>query len=53
MLRMDEAELSSEEKAPLEHGLYVVRMADWGYYETALAQLDQDCLVRLHSPDDP
>ncbi|KXG82296.1 ATP-binding protein [Pseudomonas mosselii] len=53
LLRMDDADLSSEEKARLEHGLFAVRMADWGYYETVLAPLDSQWLVRLHSPDDP
>jgi hypothetical protein len=26
-----------------------VRIADWGYYETVLAPLDKQWLVRLHS----
>ncbi|QXI40635.1 ATP-binding protein [Pseudomonas xantholysinigenes] len=53
LLRLDQAGLAPEERARLEHGLYVVRLADWGYYETALAPLDKEWLVRLHSPDDP
>ena len=51
--RIDQADLAPEEKTRLAQGLYVVRLADWGYYETALAPLDQQWLVRLHSPDDP
>jgi len=52
-LRMDQADLSADEQARLEHGLYAVRIADWGYYETVLAPLDKDWLVRLHAPPDP
>lgn len=51
--RMDAADLAPQERARLEHGLYAVRIADWGYYETVLAPLDKDWLVRLHSPPDP
>lgn len=53
LLRMDQAGLSDEEQARLEHGLYAVRIAEWGYYETVLAPLDKEWLVRLHSPPDP
>lgn len=53
LLRMDAADLAPQERARLEHGLYAVRIADWGYYETVLAPLDKDWLVRLHSPPDP
>ncbi|WEL58113.1 ATP-binding protein [Pseudomonas kermanshahensis] len=53
LLRMDQADLSADEQARLEHGLYAVRIADWGYYETVLAPLDKDWLVRLHAPPDP
>jgi len=53
LLRMDQADLSADERARLEHGLYAVRIADWGYYETVLAPLDKDWLVRLHAPPDP
>lgn len=51
--RIDQVDLAPEEKTRLAQGLYVVRLADWGYYETALAPLNQQWLVRLHSPDDP
>ncbi|QXH33801.1 ATP-binding protein [Pseudomonas muyukensis] len=51
--RIDQAGLAPAEQARLAQGLYVVRLADWGYYETALAPLDPQWLVRLHSPDDP
>lgn len=50
LLRRDQAELSEDEQARLEHGSYAVRIADWGYYETVLAPLDKDWLVRLHAP---
>ena len=53
LLRMDQADLSEDEQARLEHGLYAVRIAEWGYYETVLAPLDKEWLVRLHSPPDP
>ena len=32
LLRSEEAGLSAQEKARLEHGLYAVRIGDWGYY---------------------
>jgi two-component system OmpR family sensor kinase len=50
---MDQADLDQEERARLEHGQHAVRIADWGYYETVLAPLDKQWLVRLHSPPDP
>jgi len=53
LLKWDEAELTVAERARLEHGLKVVRIGDWGYYQTALAALDPDWLVSLHSPPDP
>lgn len=53
LLRMDQAELGTAELARLQHGLHAVRIGDWGYYETVLAPLDKDWLVRLHSPPDP
>ncbi|WP_369991783.1 ATP-binding protein [Pseudomonas xanthosomatis] len=53
LLPMADADLQPEERARLEHGLYVVRIADWGYYETVLAPLGDGLLVRLHSPPDP
>ncbi|MDF0731779.1 ATP-binding protein [Pseudomonas entomophila] len=51
--RIDQAELSDEERARLEHGLNAVRISDWGYYQTALAPLDREWLVVLHNPPDP
>lgn len=53
LLRRDQTELSAAEQARLEHGLYAVRIGDWGYYETVLAPLDGTWLVSLHSPPDP
>ncbi|MDH0733317.1 ATP-binding protein [Pseudomonas sichuanensis] len=53
LLAMDKADLDQEERARLEHGQHAVRIADWGYYETILAPLDKQWLVRLHSPPDP
>ncbi|EKT4503253.1 two-component sensor histidine kinase [Pseudomonas putida] len=53
LLRRDQAGLSDEEQARLAQGLYAVRIAEWGYYETVLAPLDKEWLVRLHSPPDP
>jgi len=51
--RMDQAGLSTQELARLAQGQNVVRIADWGYYDTALAPLDQDWLVKLYTPPDP
>ncbi|MFJ4156792.1 ATP-binding protein [Pseudomonas sp. NPDC089752] len=53
LLRSDQAGLSPQEQARLEHGLYVVRIGDWGYYQTALAPLEEGWLVSLHAPPDP
>ena len=53
LLRRDQAGLSDEEQARLAQGLYAVRIAEWGYYETVLAPLDKQWLVRLHAPPDP
>lgn len=53
LLRMDQAELTAPERARLTQGQNVVRIADWGYYDTALAPLDQDWLVSLYTPPDP
>ncbi|MBF8733729.1 MULTISPECIES: ATP-binding protein [Pseudomonas] len=53
LLRMDQAELTAQERARLTQGQNVVRIADWGYYDTALAPLDQDWLVSLYTPPDP
>ncbi|MHC6225441.1 ATP-binding protein [Pseudomonas sp. X10] len=53
LVRMDQADLSSAERARLEHGLSVIRIGDWGYYQTAMAPLDRNWLVTLHNPPDP
>ena len=53
LLRFDQAQLSAPEQARLMQGQHVVRMADWGYYETVLAPLNGQWLVRLQSPPDP
>jgi len=53
LLRSDQAGLSPQEQARLEHGLYAVRIGDWGYYETVLAPLEEGWLVSLHAPPDP
>ena len=53
LLRMDQAELTAPERARLTQGQNVVRIADWGYYDTALAPLDRDWLVSLYTPPDP
>ncbi|MFT0520058.1 MULTISPECIES: ATP-binding protein [unclassified Pseudomonas] len=53
LLRNDQADLSAAEQARLEHGLFAVRIGDWGYYQTVLAPLDKDWLVSLHAPPDP
>ncbi|WP_236236265.1 ATP-binding protein [Pseudomonas faucium] len=53
LLRNDQADLSAAEQARLEHGLFVVRIGDWGYYQTVLAPLDKNWLVSLHAPPDP
>ncbi|MFJ2985387.1 MULTISPECIES: ATP-binding protein [unclassified Pseudomonas] len=53
LLRSDQAGLSAQEQARLEHGLYAVRIGDWGYYETVLAPLEEGWLVSLHAPPDP
>ncbi|HKS11922.1 MAG TPA: ATP-binding protein [Pseudomonas sp.] len=53
LLRKEQAGLSVEERARLDHGLNVIRIGDWGYYDSALAPLDKDWLVRLDNPPDP
>lgn len=53
LLRVDQAGLSASEQARLAQGQNVVRIADWGYYDTALAPLDRDWLVSLYTPPDP
>ncbi|MFB4392137.1 MULTISPECIES: ATP-binding protein [unclassified Pseudomonas] len=51
--RMDNADLRPDERSRLVHGLHVVRIAEWGYYQTVLAPLGDGWLVRLHAPPDP
>jgi len=53
VLRREQLELSSDERARLDAGLYAVRIGDWGFYETILSPLPGGWLVRLHSPPDP
>ena len=53
LLRKEQTGLSVEERARLDHGLNVIRIGDWGYYDNALAPLDKDWLVRLDNPPDP
>ncbi|CAG8863587.1 Sensor protein RstB [Pseudomonas fluorescens] len=53
LLRKDQAGLSLEERARLDRGLNVIRIGDWGYYDSALAPLDDDWLVLLNNPPDP
>ena len=45
--------LSAEERSRLDAGSNVVRLGDWGYYETAIAPLDGDWVVALSNPPDP
>ena len=53
LLRWDQAALTAPERERLQAGLHVVRLGDWGYYRTAMAALDSEWLVSLHSPPDP
>lgn len=45
--------LSDEERVRLSAGQNVVRLGDWGYYETAIAPLNGQWLVALRNPPDP
>ncbi|CAK9889029.1 MULTISPECIES: ATP-binding protein [Pseudomonas] len=51
--RQDQIGLSYEERDRLKAGENVVRLGDWGYYDTALAPLDDTWLVELRNPPDP
>ncbi|MBA1189253.1 two-component sensor histidine kinase [Pseudomonas entomophila] len=53
LLQRDRAALSDAERMRLDQGLYTVRIGEWGYYDTILAPLNGQWLVRLHSPPDP
>ncbi|MDD0977307.1 ATP-binding protein [Pseudomonas fontis] len=53
LLRQNDAGLTAEEHEQLQNGKYVVRLGDWGYYETALAPLDGEWLVALRNPPEP
>lgn len=46
-------DLSDEERQRLDAGQNVVRLGDWGYYETAIAPLNERWLVALRNPPDP
>lgn len=45
--------LKPEESLRLDAGQPVVRLGDWGYYDTAIAPLDAQWLVTLRNPPDP
>ncbi|NNJ15848.1 HAMP domain-containing protein [Pseudomonas putida CSV86] len=45
--------LSEAERERLDAGDNVVRLGDWGYYETAIAPLGGEWLVALRNPPDP
>lgn len=45
--------LSEAERERLDAGNNVVRLGDWGYYETAIAPLGGEWLVALRNPPDP
>lgn len=53
LLPLEDADLSSEERQRLRQGLNVVRLGDWGFYQTALAPIDDTWAVRLYNPPDP
>lgn len=53
LLPRDELQLSDAERQRLDAGQNVVRLGDWGYYETAIAPLDGQWLVALRNPPDP
>lgn len=53
LLPRDGTELSDEERVRLNAGQNVVRLGDWGYYETAIAPLNGQWLVALRNPPDP
>lgn len=45
--------LNAEENRRLDAGQNVVRLGEWGYYDTAIAPLDAQWLVTLRNPPDP
>ncbi|WP_110972580.1 ATP-binding protein [Pseudomonas huaxiensis] len=47
------ADLTEQERVRLDAGQNVVRLGDWGYYETAIAPLNGQWLVALRNPPDP
>ncbi|MBM3104372.1 two-component sensor histidine kinase [Pseudomonas sp. P66] len=51
--RQDQIGLSPADRARLASGENVVRLGDWGYYDSALAPLDATWAVELRSPPDP
>lgn len=53
LLPREGTELSDEERVRLNAGQNVVRLGDWGYYETAIAPLNGQWLVALRNPPDP
>ncbi|MGE8408090.1 MAG: ATP-binding protein [Pseudomonas sp.] len=53
LLPREGTELSDEERVRLSAGQNVVRLGDWGYYETAIAPLNGQWLVALRNPPDP
>jgi len=53
LLPRDDLQLSDAERQRLDAGQNVVRLGDWGYYETAIAPLDGQWLVALRNPPDP
>lgn len=46
-------QLTGAERQRLDGGQNVVRLGDWGYYETAIAPLSERWLVELRNPPDP
>lgn len=53
LLRQAAAGLDASEREQLDAGHFVVRLGEWGYYETAMAPLDREWLVVLRNPPDP
>lgn len=53
LLPRTDPDLSDIERQRLDAGQNVVRLGDWGYYETAFAPLDGQWQVALRNPPDP
>ena len=53
LLTLDQAKLSGAERQRLLSGQNVVRLGDWGFYQTALAPIADGWLVSLYNPPDP